>query len=141
MGEGLGQGNIKWLMERLTDSYLVWIGLWLISLLGNVSVLGLVVSNNSLSFAKVIVVFSVYIGLIGGMVFSVWRLFGILREHIRLVLALPIEDQALRDYIFKGRSSLSRFCVGDDGNIRRGHLVFLCLIHLVLLFLFRLALF
>lgn len=140
MEERLEQEDIKWLMERQVDSYLVWIGLWLVCLLGNASVLTTMVSNNTLSIAKLGVIFIVYIGLVLGMVFSVYRLSNIIRDHI--LLARQIENNALRDYIINSRGRLTKFAVNNEGNICTLNLVCLVGFHFVVfLSLFYFALF
>ena len=140
MEERLEQEDIRWLMERQVDSYLVWIGLWLVCLLGNASVLTTMVSNNTLSIAKLSVISIVYIGLVLGMVFSVYRLSNIISDHI--LLARQIENNALRDYIINSRGRLAKIAVNNEGNICTLNLVCLIVFHFVVfLSLFYFALF
>jgi hypothetical protein len=130
LAEELTQDNIIWLMERQVDSYLVWIGLWLICLLGNVTVLtSLALNNIHIPLARTMPVLFLYLGLIGGMVYSVCYLGSIMRDHIRL--ANQIQDTALRNYILSNRRTLSRLIVSDRGEICKPNLTIVCALHLL----------
>ena len=128
MAEELTQDNILWLMERQVDSYLVWIGLWLICLLGNATVLtSLALYNINIPIGRTTIILFLYLGLIGGMVYSVYYLASIMRDHI--LLANRITETALRKYVLSNRRTLSRFIVSDKGEICKPNLAFVCVLH------------
>jgi hypothetical protein len=140
MGERLEDKDIEWFMERQVDSYLEWIGLWLICLLGDVNILAVMFSmTTSPSLAKLSVILVVYIGLISGMDFSVYRLCNILRDQI--VLARQIETVAIRDYIFHNRGWVSKHAVDDNGRILKCNRDLILCIHFIVFVLLFLALY
>lgn len=122
-------------MERQVDTYLVWIGLWLICLLGNATILSSLALNDvDIPLLRTVLVICLYMGLTGGMVYSVCYLGSILRDHVRL--ANQIKDTALLDYILSNRRALSRFIVSDRGEIRKPSLVLVCALHFLVFLLF-----
>jgi hypothetical protein len=125
--EKLKENDLKWLMERQVDSYLVWIGLWLVCLLGNANILSSMAMNSSISCPKFGVILIVYLCLIGGMVFSVLTVGSIIRDHVLLIN--KIEDKVLREYILNSRRRLSRFAVNREGKICELNLIILCASH------------
>lgn len=138
--EKLSENDIKWMMERQVDSYLAWIGLWLVCLLGNATILTNVIISDAVPIDKPYLLLVIYLALIMGMVFSVCRLGFIIRDHIRL--ARQIQDTALHGYIFKHRGRVSKFAVNDEGELHHLNLIILCVFHcVVFLLLFYFALF
>jgi hypothetical protein len=133
--------NLKWIMEQQVNSYLTWIGLWLVCLLGNVSILTAVASVGAVpvTTSRWILFFFMCGGLLVGMIFSVYRVNNILEEHIRLVI--QIEDKTLRRNILEHRGKLSTFAVDNQGRICRVNLLLAYALHVVVFFvLFYLAL-
>jgi hypothetical protein len=127
MGERLDDNNRKWLIERQVDQYVMWIGLWLVCLLGNASILTTIVLNDALHIANLDVIIVVYIGLIGGMIFSVYRLANI--TSIINSLAWEIEDNALRNFILNNRGWVLSLAVDDRGRLRKLRLVIIFILH------------
>lgn len=122
-------------MERQVDTYLVWIGLWLICLLGNATILSSLALNDiQIPLLRTVLIICLYLGLTGGMVYSVCYLGSILRDHIRL--ANRIKDIALLDYILGNRRALSRCIVSDKGEIRKPSLILVCALHFLVFLLF-----
>ena len=129
MTEELDDKDIQWLMERQVDSYLVWIGLWLVCLLGNVTILTQVaLSGYSISSTIVLLVFLLYIGLISSMVFSAYYVtFNIIKPHIRLVNIL--ENTKLKNYILENRTTISQFFVNNKGVSCIPNFISLAILH------------
>jgi len=133
--------NLKWIMEQQVNSYLTWIGLWLVCLLGNVNILTVVASVGAvlITTSRLILFLFMYGGLVAGMIFSVYRVSNILKEHI--CFAIQIQNEALRRNILEHRGKLSTFAVDDQGRICRVKLLFVYILHVaVFSFLFYLAL-
>ena len=134
----LGDENLVWLMEQSHNAYLAWIGLWLVCLLGIVNILTTMTSVPLLAYAHKVLVFILYWGLLGGMIFSVYRVSGIIEHYISW--ARQIANEPFRNEVFSLRGRLSRFIVNDRGKICKLNLSLACMTHFaVCLFLFILA--
>jgi hypothetical protein len=130
----LNEKDKIWLMERQVESYLAWIGLWLVCLLGNVTILTELALRDSapLPLKPTLVISLLYVSLIVGMVFSAYYVtFNVIRQHIIIVNSLSEENQKLKMHILKNRSALSRFFVSNDGIPCKPNFAFLAILHFV----------
>jgi len=123
--------NLKWIMEQQVNSYLTWIGLWLVCLLGNVSILIAVASVGAVlvTISRLILFLFMYGGLVAGMIFSVFRVSNILEEHIHF--AIQIKDETLRRNILEHRGKFSTFAVDNQGRICRANMLLVYALHVV----------
>ena len=133
----LSDEDRKWLIERQSESFLTWIGLWLVCLLGNVGILTTTVSNSNFSAEGLNFITALYVLLIAGMVFSVYRLANITK--LIVCLASGIEEQehnSLHDFMVSNRGTFSRFMVSDEGKIRWVSFATVVIVHFAVLLLF-----
>jgi len=114
----LDQDNdLKWLMERSHNAYLRWIVLWLACLLAVVDVLMGLISSKTLlaTFSYTVIVIILYVGLVFGMIFSVYRLCNTAKEHMGL--ATQLKNEFLREKIISDRGRLSKWLVDNEGKL------------------------
>lgn len=107
--------DVRWLIERNHNAYLQYIGLWLACVLGMVNILMSIASKLAVFTTHIVLVFSMYGLLIAGLIFSVYRISNIMKDHIGWVIRL--ESESLRNEILSQRGKLSRFVVDDEGTL------------------------
>ncbi len=130
----LNDNDKKWLMERQIESYLAWIGLWLVCLLGNITILAELSLRDiaSISVTATLLILHLYVGLIIGMVFSAYYVtFNVIRPHIILVNSFSKENEKLKEHILKNRTSLSQFFVNNAGVPCKPNFILLVVLHFV----------
>jgi hypothetical protein len=127
----LSDDDLLWLIERALSDYLTWIGLWLVCLLGIVSILIVVAStpNFPLIPAHLALVLSTYWGLVFGMIFSVYRVTNILMNHMKW--ARKIKKRSLRnEIVYNTRGALSLFFIDYEGKICRSNRYLAWFVHI-----------
>jgi len=134
----INDDDLKWLMEHSHNAYLAWIALWLACLIGIGNILITLSSNPDLLiiFAQKILVFTIYGGLVGGMVFSVYRVSNIINAQI--IWANQIANKFLKDEILSHRGKLSTFVVDNKGKLCKRNRNFVIVIHVIFGFVFLL---
>jgi len=121
--------DLKWLMEQSHNTYLAWVALWLACMLGISNILIAIVSKPDvfIPLPHTILVFCVYVGLVVGMIFSIYRLSNVIKEHI--IWAIHIKNKFLRRELLLHRGRLSRFIVDNDGRICKFNQFLVSIIH------------
>jgi len=124
-------GDLKWLIEHSHNAYLAWIALWLACLLGvgNILLTRILETNVLISLTHKIIVFIVYCGLVGGMIFSVFKVSTIIKHQV--VWANQIEREFLRRELLSHRG-LSSLIVDDNGNLCKRNRNFVVFAHVVI---------
>lgn len=100
-GQGQTDNNdVKWLMDRQTSIYVCWVGLWLVSVFGLVSVL----TNAELFQVADVFHYTVwlYSTLVGLVLFAYWRIYRSIKTAQDLVEEL--KDGALKNKIKNDRN-------------------------------------
>jgi hypothetical protein len=121
-------------MERHVESYLAWIGLWLICLLGNITILtGLALRGTaSISITTVLLILHLYVGLIIGMIFSAYYVtFNVIKPHIILINNLSTKKNKLKNYILNNRTALSKFFINNQGVLSKPNFILLVFLHFI----------
>ena len=124
--------DFKWLIEESHKAYLTWIASWLACLLGIISILITITSGTEILhlFSRETLVYAmIYVGLVSGMLLSVYRLSNITSEII--IWATKITSKTLRSEIFSHRGSLSKFIVDNNGRICRSNQLIVFSFHIV----------
>lgn len=134
--------DLKWLIEQKHKAYLAWIALWLACMLGIVNILIAIISRPDvfipLSY-RILVFLLVYYGLVGGTIFSIYRVGNIIKEQI--AWANQIEREFLRREILSHRGKLSTLIVDNNGNLCTRNRNFAILIHVAFATMFLLLCF
>jgi hypothetical protein len=101
-----------WLIERNHEDYLTWIASWLASLIGIVAILFSVISRQgTLSSNHLVLVWFLYWGLVGGMIFSVYRLVNGGKLNLSWALKLTEKDYKIIRDRAKDRGGLAGYFV------------------------------
>ena len=130
----LSYAQLKWLIERSHTAYLSHIGLWLASMLGVVTILTRIASNLVPVTLYKFGIFIIFYGLlVFGMGFAVYRIAGILKEHIEW--AKQLKDP-FRHEILSRRGKISLFVVDAEGDICIPNRNFIILTQTLVAFLF-----
>jgi hypothetical protein len=122
MGQDLSDEEIKWFVEKHADQYLAWIGLWLVCLLGNVTMLtslALTTPQPSLASGRFWLLGILYFVLVIGMIFATGRIAVTLESNYQIVKKM--KDSALKTRLLDNRSKglLSKFVFDDNGVLRK----------------------
>jgi hypothetical protein len=107
-----------WLIERNHEDYLTWIAVWLGSLIGVMTILvGVISRQGTLSSNHLVLIWFLYWGLVGGMIFSVYRLVNNARRNLFWSLKLdPKNYKIIRDEAKKVGGLAGSFVHVKDEN-------------------------
>lgn len=110
-----------WLFDVYNSAYLRWIVIWLSGALAISNTL-IQVSNVNNKYTSSLVVKIIYLGILLGMSFSVYRLTNIVKKQMKwyhdllnLDLDLPFDE------LYRDRGFIQKFFVDDNGKIRECH--------------------
>lgn len=119
---------LKWLLEQQVNSFLVWIGLWLVCLLGSVTILTeMSLSVITLTASHSALLSFLYGGLVVAMMFSIHRISMIISIEVRLANQI----NTLREHFWDSLELLSKLAVDKEGKIRRVNLLLAYSFHVI----------
>lgn len=102
-----------WRIEQSHNSYLMWMASWLVGAIGASSIILELSTSSNLEYNGFIVLFIMFIGIIFGMSFCMWRLRNIAKEQV--LWMNKVDDKKKKRDLFMYRGRFIQLFVNDKG--------------------------